>query len=98
MFYKGSEIDFQNGHVAGWKIDRASAPLRVKLWPEEAPHPDLAYFTLGSSKSDVIALQGTPTLFSDNKFSYGNSDVLFQNDHVVGWNEDSASVRLRVAH
>ena len=21
MFYQGSEIDFRNGHVAGWKID-----------------------------------------------------------------------------
>lgn len=98
MFYKGSEIDFRNGHVVGWKIDPRTAPIRVKLWPDAAPTPGLTNFAIGSSKSDVIALQGTPTLFSDNKFGYGNSVVLFQNDRVVGWNEDPASVRLRVAH
>ncbi len=98
MFYKGSEIDFRNGHVVGWKIDPGTAPIRVKLWPEAAPAPGLTNFAIGSSKSDVISLQGTPTLFSDNKFGYGNSVVLFQNDRVVGWKEDPASVRLRVAH
>jgi hypothetical protein len=96
MFYKGSEIDFRNGHVAGWKIDPKTAPIRVKLWPDAAPVPGVTTFAVGSSKSDVIALQGTPTLFSDNQFGYGNSVVFFQNDRVVGWKEDPASVRLRV--
>ncbi|MGA8744202.1 MAG: J domain-containing protein [Terracidiphilus sp.] len=98
MFYRGSEIDFKNGHVAGWKIDLRTAPLRVKLWPNTAPVPGLITFGAGSSKSDVIAEQGTPTLFSDNEFGYGGSRVFFQNDHVVGWKEDLSSVRLRVAH
>jgi hypothetical protein len=98
MFYKGSEIDFRNGRVAGWKVDLQSAPIRVKLWPSAAPAPGLTQFARGSSKSEVIALQGTPTLFSDNKFGYGNSVVFFQNDRVVGWQEDPNSVRLRVAH
>jgi hypothetical protein len=97
MFYKGSEIDFQNGQVVGWKIDPRSAPLRVKLWPDTAPVPGLTTFRVGSSKGDVIALQGTPTLFSRNEFGYGGSVVFFQNDHVVGWKEDPASVRLKVA-
>ena len=96
MFYKGSEIDFRNGHVAGWKIDEKTAPIRAKLWPDAAPVPGLRTFALGSSKSDVIALQGTPTLFSDNEFGYGGSVVFFQNDRVSGWKEDPASVRLRV--
>lgn len=98
MFYNGSEIDFKNGHVAGWKIEPGKAAIRVKLWPETAPVPGLTRFAIGSSKSDVIALQGTPTLFSDNKFGYGKSVVFFQSDRVVGWNEDPGSVRLRVAH
>jgi hypothetical protein len=97
MFYQGSEIDFRNGQVAGWKIDSKS-PIRVKLWPDRAPVPGTAAFTVGSSKSDVIALQGTPSLFSDNEFGYGGSVVFFQNDHVVSWKEDPGSVQLRVAH
>ena len=96
MFYKGSEIYFRNGHVAGWKIDPKSAPIRVKLWPDAAPVPGVTTFAVGSSKSDVIALQGTPTLFSDNQFGYGGSIIFFQNNRVAGWKEDPSSVRLRV--
>ena len=97
MFYKGSEIDFEQGRVAGWKIDPKSAPIRVKLWPDRPLVPGLTSFGVGSSKSDVIALQGTPILFSRNEFGYGRSVVFFQNDRVVGWKEYPASVRLKVA-
>ena len=97
MFYQGSEIDFRNGHVAGWKIDSKS-PVRVKLWPDQQPVPGMTTFGVGSSKSDVIAVQGTPMLFSDREFGYGGSIVFFQNDRVVSWKEDPATARLRVAH
>jgi curved DNA-binding protein CbpA len=94
VFYDGTEIDFRNGHVAGWKVDPKN-PIRVKLWPDQALTPGLRAFALGSSKSDVIALQGTPTLFSENEFDYGSSAVYFKNDRVVGWKDDPFSVRLR---
>ena len=95
IFYSGSEIDFKNCRVAGWKIDPAS-PIRVKLWSETPAVPGLNTFGVGSTKSDVIAVQGTPTLFSDNDFGYGNSHVFFQNNRVTSW-KDSGSVPLRVA-
>lgn len=98
MFYRDSEIDFRNGRVAGWVIDPKMSPIRVKLWPDKVPVPGVTRFAFGSSKSDVIALQGTPTLFSQNKFGYGDSIVYFRNDRVIGWNDDPNSVRLRVAH
>jgi len=98
MLYGASEIDFKNGQVTGWKIDPNSAPIRVKLWPDSPLAPGMTTFGAGSSKSDVIALQGTPTLFSDNEFGYGNSLVFFKNNRVVSWKEDPSSVRLRVAH
>jgi len=95
MLYNGSEIDFRDGHVAGWKIDPRN-PIRVKLWPDQALAPGMRAYAVGSSKSDVISLQGTPTLFSDNEFGYGGSVVYFKNNRVVGWKEDPASVKLRV--
>ena len=98
MLYKGSEIDFRNGQVAGWKIDPKTSPIRVKLWPTAAPVPGRTTFAVGSSKSDVITVQGTPNLFSDSQFGYGSSLVFFQNDKVVSWKEDPGSVRLRIAH
>ena len=97
MMYGTSEIYFKNGQVSGWKID-AGSPIRVKLWADSAPAPGLTTFGAGSTKSDVIALQGTPNLFSENEFGYGTSLVFFQNNRVVSWKEDPTSVRLRVPH
>jgi curved DNA-binding protein CbpA len=95
VFYNGSEIDFRDGHVAGWKIDPKN-PIRVKLWPDRPMVAGVQAYSLGSTKSDVIALQGTPTLFSDNEFGYGGSVVYFKSGLVVSWKEDPASVKLRV--
>jgi DnaJ domain len=97
MSYGESEIEFKNGQVVGWKIDPRS-PIRVKLWSDRPLAPGTVVFAVGSSKSDVIALQGTPNVFSDNEFHYGGSVVIFQNDQVVGWKEAPASVQLRVPH
>jgi hypothetical protein len=97
MLYSDSEIDFKNGQVAGWKISPAS-PIRVKLWSDSPSVPGLTTFGVGSSKSDVIALQGTPTYFSENEFGYGNSRIFFQNNRVTSWKETTGSAPLRVAH
>ena len=95
LFYGGSEIDFHDGQVAGWKIDPKN-PIRVKLWPDQPLTPGIQTYAVGSSKSDVIALQGTPTMFSGNEFDYGESCVYFKDGRVVGWKENPASVKLRV--
>lgn len=97
LLYGNSLLYMRNGRVAGWRIDPAS-PLRVKLWPSRPPDPSVTFFTTGSSRSEVIALQGTPTLLRDNTFGYGGSEVFFDGDTVVGWRNDPATVPLRVPH
>jgi curved DNA-binding protein CbpA len=96
LTYGASELDFTNGKVSGWKI-AASAPIRVKLWPDAPVDPDLTSFKVGSTKNEVLVVQGTPTLFSENTFGYGGSRVFFANDRVVSWKNDPATVPLRVA-
>jgi hypothetical protein len=96
LTYGASELDFTHGKLAGWKIDPASAPIRVKLWPDAPVDPDLTFFAVGSSKSAVVVVQGTPTYLSDNQFGYGGSIVYFQNNRVVSWKNDPATVPLRV--
>jgi curved DNA-binding protein CbpA len=90
LVYPGAELDFTDGKVSGWKIDPASASIRVKLWPNAPVDPDLDSFGVGSSKNVVLVVEGTPTNFSGNKFGYGGSEVYFQNDRVVSWKEDPA--------
>ncbi|MGB6689449.1 MAG: DnaJ domain-containing protein [Terracidiphilus sp.] len=95
LTYKGAEIYLKDGKVAGWNIDPVASPLRVKLWPDAPVDTDLEYFSLGSTRNDVLVVQGTPTSFSENKFGYGASEVYFQNNRVVSWKNDPASVTLR---
>jgi hypothetical protein len=94
LVYGKSELYFKDSVVAGWKIDPAASPIRVKLWPASAVDPGLASYTVGSSKDVVLVVQGTPTAFTPDKFEYGKSEVYFRNNKVVGWKEDPASAPL----
>jgi curved DNA-binding protein CbpA len=96
LVYGRSELFIKDNSVIGWRIDPASNPIRVKLWPQSAVDPSLDLFTYGSSKDVVLVVQGTPTAFSPDKFEYGGSEVNFRNDRVVSWKNDPASVPLRV--
>jgi curved DNA-binding protein CbpA len=98
LVYGSSELYFANGKVVGWKIDPASAPIRVKLWPDAPVDPDLDSFGVGSSKNVVLVVQGTPTYFSANTFGYGRSEVYFQNGRVVSWKEDPGSPLRTAPH
>jgi curved DNA-binding protein CbpA len=95
LVYGRSELDFKHNRVIGWKIDPVSSPIRVKLWPGSAVDPGLDFFTIGDSKDVVLAVQGTPTAFSADKFEYGGSAVYFQDNLVVSWKSDPGSIPLR---
>ena len=95
LTYKGSELYFKDGRVIGWKIDAASAPMRVKLWPDAAVDGSLKYFGVGSSKNEVLVIQGTPDLLTEDKFGYGESEVYFKNNRVVSWKDNPGSAPLR---
>lgn len=88
LVYGKSEFYFSDDSLIGWKIDPASAPVRVKLWPDAMVDPSLSSFGVGSTKNDVLVVQGTPTFFSENTFGYGNSEVHFQNNRVASWKSD----------
>ena len=96
LVYGRSELDLKDNAVVGWRIDPVVSPIRVKLWPDAPVDPDLASFTVGSTRDVVLVVQGTPTAFSDDKFEYGGSAVYFQNRRVVRWKNDPASIPLRV--
>jgi curved DNA-binding protein CbpA len=95
LVYGKSELYFKNNNVVGWRIDPVSSPIKVKLWPESSVDTTLKSFTIGSRKDVVLVVQGTPTAFSENKFEYGGSEVYFQNNRVLGWKNDPASIQLR---
>ena len=59
------------------------------VYPDDDPR--VAYFTVGSTTSDVVKVQGVPTKIAGNIFEYGSSQVYFQNGRVESWRVDPGS-------
>ncbi|HLC42841.1 MAG TPA: J domain-containing protein [Methylomirabilota bacterium] len=91
LHYGTSEVLFQGGAVVGWKNNFPK--LKVQLLPARPATTDS--FTIGSTKDEVLALQGTPDRFTSEAFQYGTSEVLFKNDRVVSWTNSYPRLRVR---
>ena len=81
----------------GRHVTNARPDLSAKIIPKsQAPIPGqpTGYFTVGSTKDEVIAVQGTPDSFTDTEFRYGSSSVTFKNGRVSEW--DNGYPKLKV--
>lgn len=87
--YREAWIEFdEGGRVVGWHEEEASR-LRVYLLSEQALRNPL--IVVGSSKDEVLVIQGTPSDLSSTRFGYGASWVEFENDQVVKWHSDETN-------
>src|SRR5207237_812612 len=81
---------FRNGRVVSWSISSLN-PLKAVLLPESGSDASTArakgFFTVGSTKDEVIGVQGTPTRFSETNWTYGLSSVEFRAGTDAGWDE-----------
>ena len=84
--YGGSRVYFRDDRVSSWEMWPRS-PLKVKLLPALPLEAVPAYFTMGSTKDEVLGVQGTPTRFSDRIWEYGHSRVYFEADRVARWED-----------
>ena len=60
-----------------------------------APPAATSTFTEGSSKAEVIEIQGMPDRFTETNFQYGSSEVYFQHGHVVSWQDGNPRLKTR---
>ncbi len=89
----------QGASDASAPANKAAAHPRMKgavpdgaslvVYPDE--DPQVPYFTVGSTKSDVIRVQGPPNKVAENVFLYGPSEVYFRNGRVESWRMDPGS-------
>lgn len=84
--YRGSRISFHSGRVTGWDI-WPGAPLRIQLLSTISSFPVPEYFTIGSTKDEVLLVQGTPTRFTESLWEYGASRIFFTDNRVNTWDE-----------
>lgn len=81
--YGSSKVFFQSGRVVTW-YSAPTARLKVRLDPA-GPVAAKSYFTVGSTKDEVLAVQGTPTEFTDTMYKYGESRIRFNGGVVDAW-------------
>ncbi|MXV75705.1 hypothetical protein F4Z99_15705, partial [Candidatus Poribacteria bacterium] len=75
--YGGSSVNFKNDRVIGWYSSPLN-PLKVRIVPARDT-PNKGYFTVDSTKDEVVTVQGTPNSLSQWSFGYGGSSVNFKN-------------------
>jgi outer membrane protein assembly factor BamE (lipoprotein component of BamABCDE complex) len=94
--YGHSSVDFRDDRVSGYS--NISKDLKVRLLPsgESSGASSPGYFTIGSSKDDVLAVQGTPSSVDGNTFEYGYSSVYFTDDRVLEYSNISKNLKVRV--
>ncbi|MBK9165366.1 MAG: DnaJ domain-containing protein [Acidobacteria bacterium] len=90
--YGYSSVSFQNDRVSGWS--NISKNLRVRMISYSPSSEN--YFTLGSTRADVVKIQGTPDSIIGNSYGYGYSSITFQGNSVVGWSNISKNLKVRM--
>ena len=90
--YKYSSVRFKNGRVESW--NDISNVLKAKMLPS-APVEEMNFFTVGSTKDEVLSVQGTPNRMTDNEFTYKYSSVRFKNGRVESWNDISRVLKTK---
>lgn len=93
--YGYSYVEFDDDRVVRWYDSRREV-LRARLVPT-GPGPRLEYFTVDSTKDEVLRAQGSPRRFTDERWEYGYSYVVFEGDRVARWYDSRAhALRARL--
>ena len=84
--YGFSSVFFEDDIVTGWRQSNGTR-LQVKIVPRQTY--ERSYFTKGSTRDEVIAIQGTPDHYRDHgrELRYGESRVTFEKGRVVSWHQ-----------
>lgn len=91
--YGSSLVIFDRDRVVAWEA--GSIPLRART-DRPLPAEHLTLFALGSSKDDVVSIQGLPDRFTATEFHYGTSTVYFRDDKVINWQMGSPPLKVRI--
>ena len=88
--YGLTSIVFSNGRVTNWFISPLDS-VKARMLPSAPVETQRAYFTIGSTKDEVLSVQGTPTEFNDRVWKYGLTSIVFSNGRVTNWDASPLS-------
>jgi len=84
-YYGKSKVFFAKGKVVRWE-QNPDNPLRAALNPGENKIHAI-FIGKGSTKAQVLAIQGAPDRDAGDVWDYGTSRIYFDDGHVKGWDE-----------
>jgi len=79
---------------SGKTWDSNSSTISIHSSEERASRD--TYFTLGSSKDDVAIIQGTPKAIIGNTWYYEGSTITFSDDKVVGYDNSTGKLKIKI--
>lgn len=102
FYFNNSRVDVQNGRVVDYQdVDNNLQVIQPNDLPEVVTIPD-GFWSLGSTREAVLAVQGTPSQFirydslKQDMLYYGSSLVEFENDIVTGYNNADGNLDVVV--
>lgn len=93
--YGLSEVHFREGRV--WRYNNFDQSLKVRVLPSvivSGNEPE--FFTVGSTKDEVLRVQGTPTRIEGNRWTYGFSEVRFKGGTVEDYDNYFGNLKVRI--
>ncbi len=94
--YGAASVFFSRGRVIGYENQSGELHLLMLPQPSAAGKTPANYFTLGSTRDEVLAVQGTPTAVRGSSWMYGLSAVEFDGPKVVGYSNLNHNLRVRL--
>lgn len=103
-FGNHTEVHFRDNKVTHWdkyNWDHDGILLKARLVPKTVVDPNLTFFTIGSTRNEVLAIQGQPDNPFNFQWRYGDSVVTFsQNsdeDKVIRWtNSNKNTLKAKI--
>ena len=98
--YGFNKITFKYGLVSDYT--NHSNELKVKLYPSVNSNTNVQYFTVGSTKDDVLRLEGTPTsvrkyeALNKEDWNYGYNKVTFEFNRVSEYNNHNRRLKVKL--
>lgn len=96
--YEGNILWFTNNGVCGWYAKTPRFP--VYLNPSKPVTNNASAYTIGSSRDEVLHIQGTPTRFQSvetpNEFAYGPDHVTFKDEKVHAWRNSNGKLKVEL--
>ncbi|MGD0832166.1 MAG: J domain-containing protein [Terracidiphilus sp.] len=71
-------------------------PAKTTKTSPPTPRKILPYITVGSTRDEVLAMQGPPSASTGDKLVYGKSELYFKDGALVGWRVESVAAPVRL--